>query len=493
MPKFNTKKKESKVTTNLAGGHAYQEGAEHELATVLLCSFIEDDYYRDAGATVKRIVELLDSVDPVYAAKAALFARDKFNMRSTSHVVAAELINRTAGISGISNFFRNVAVRPDDMLEILSYYDGSCAHKDRSNGKLRLPSRVKRGFRRAIEGLDRYQLAKYRGAGNDWSLVDVVNLVGPRPHRGDRDALEALVKDKLRAQGTWETELSNAKKEGVSKEDVWKHQIESGKIGYFALLRNLRNIAESCDAATLDKALGLLVEPKRIKKSRVLPFRFYTAYKQFSDPKIKAALSDALDIAVANVPDLDNSLVVVDVSGSMDAKLSGKSVLSRKEAGALMGAILAKKGKSDLMAFASDATYVEFNPRDSVLTIANEILRYNGYCGHGTCFGSIFHRAAKEYDRIVIVSDNQGWQNGSWNGYYTTQRGNPNADYANYKGTYNCDPWIYSISTSGYGTSMFSDGKVSGVSGFSEKLFDLMGMMEQDRNALVNAIKAMQF
>ena len=68
-----------------------------------------------------------------------------------------------------------------------------------------MPNSLKRGIRDAFDKFDGYQLAKYRGEGRTVKLVDVVNLVHPKPTDRNRDALEQLIKGSLRSTETWES------------------------------------------------------------------------------------------------------------------------------------------------------------------------------------------------------------------------------------------------------------------------------------------------
>jgi hypothetical protein len=89
MSKFNLTLKEPKtLTTNLAGGQAYTQSPELELISILLNSFVDDQFYRSSNVTLDRLKTILDKVDPKFAAKAAIFARDKFGMRSITHALA---------------------------------------------------------------------------------------------------------------------------------------------------------------------------------------------------------------------------------------------------------------------------------------------------------------------------------------------------------------------------------------------------------------------
>ena len=124
MPKFNRKleiRPEIPTdSTNLAGGRAFGQSPELEFASMLLTSFVSDQFYRKEAETLERVSQLLDvGVSHEFAAKAAIYARDQFNMRSISHVVAAELAVRVKDSKWMRPFVRDVIVRVDDMLEIL--------------------------------------------------------------------------------------------------------------------------------------------------------------------------------------------------------------------------------------------------------------------------------------------------------------------------------------------------------------------------------------
>jgi 60 kDa SS-A/Ro ribonucleoprotein len=60
------------------------------------------------------------------------------------------------------------------------------------------------------------------------------------------------------------------------KAEAWAELLRTRKIGYFALLRNLRNIAEQAPEL-VPTACELLTDERLIRKSLVLPFRFSTA------------------------------------------------------------------------------------------------------------------------------------------------------------------------------------------------------------------------
>lgn len=482
MGKFNTARKEAVTkTTNLAGGEAYQESTKLEFVSILLTSFVKDQFYRseaDGLDRARELIEILCKHDPKFVAKAAVYARTEFGMRSISHVVAGELFRKrkNGSVSGepwVKNFINKVCYRADDGGEILSYFMSKVKEKDGA-----IPNQLRKGLALAMSRLDAYQLAKYRGEGKGFKQVDIANLVHPK----HTDAISDLVNDKLKSADTWETKLTQAGQKASSDEEkeelkgaAWKELIGERKIGYFALLRNLRNILTQAPDM-IPAACEMLTDERLIKKSLVLPFRFTTALTELekvaSSSKLLVALNKAVDISCSNVPKFDGkTLVVLDTSGSMHGKPA--------EIGSLFSAILVKSNDADFMTFSDDARYKSVNPLDSTLTIAKSLKFSSG----GTNFHSIFQMAREAYDRVVILSDMQGW----------VHHDTPTADFGRYKAKFGCKTKVYSFDLAGHGTLQFPENDVYCLAGFSDKVFDLMKMLESDREAMISSIEKVTF
>jgi len=511
MARFNSRARNKTVTTNLAGGKAYQESPKLEFASILLTSMVKNQFYRSADETMDRLVELMGQLDPEFVAKAAIFARTEFGMRSITHVAAAELANEARGTGIPRRFLRKVIYRPDDITEILSYYMNKYGKP--------LPYALKRGLAESFDNFDGYQLAKYRGEGKAMSLVDAVNLVHPVPNpektidvawkdylaamsdeqrelveltgRGSMVEIpvtEALVLGLLKSTDTWEAKISNAGKaedKAAAKADAWKELVQSRKIGYFALLRNMRNIMEQAPEL-VENACAMLTDRKLIKKSLVLPFRFYTAFKTIggSNRKVDEALHEAFDLAMDNVPTLDGkTLIAVDDSGSMTAGWWNNDAGNPPiEQAAVLASVIYKSNDADLIMFSHRWHKPRLYHKDSGLSIVDKLMEDAN--GGGTNFHLIFDAAKKKYDRIIVLSDMQGWMNG----------GSPNdADcYKSYKRIYKADPYLYSFDLTGNGTLQFPESKMFCMAGYSDKIFDVMKVLEQDKQALINKIEAVE-
>jgi hypothetical protein len=486
MSRFNifSKAKSAPDTINRAGGEAYRASAEYRLASLLLTSFVTDQFYRDADGALKELTDLIERVDPGFAARAAVYARKEYGMRTITHAAAALLSKRLSGHQDAKAFYNQVVVRPDDMLEIRAAL--------KLMGERKLTNGMKKGFAAAFDRFDGYQIAKYRADNKDIKLVDMVNLVHPVPTQRNAAALQALVDGTLTNTETWEAKLSAAGTEATSAEDkadrkaaAWSGLLRENKLGYFALLRNLRNIlTQAPDLVTI--ACDQLIDVKRLRGSKVLPFRLLTAYKQFSgdgrnERKVLDALERAADLACGNMPQLENTLVVIDNSGSMACPVAGSKHAKCNETGALFGFALAKRSGADLMEFGTEARMIPYRNSETALGFAMKFEK-NNKVGHGTDFKAIFNKIGKSYDRIVIFSDMQGWM-----GYNC-----PKDAFKEYKRRTGADPFIYSVDLAGYGSLQFPETKVATMAGFSEKMFEVMAMAETDPQALINRVRAVE-
>jgi hypothetical protein len=512
MSRFNKNKMDTSLTVNRAGGSAYTRSAEHRLVSLLLTNFLTDQFYRSANQSMQELETLLKQVDPLFAAKAAVYARNEFGMRSISHAVAAGLASRVAGTDWGRRFYDRIVRRPDDMLEITAAF---LARED--SGK-NLTNAMKKGFAASFDRFDGYQLAKYRGEGKQVKLIDLVNLVRPVPTKRNAQALQELVNGTLKNRDTWESKLSAAgqtagEDKSTAKAQAWADLLKEGKLGYFALIRNLRNLLEQAPEL-IDLIEQQLTDENRIRRSLVLPFRLLTAWKEIekvalndgrqvsvgerlrtmvgvsksSTPsgarrRVLAALEQAIVISFSNLPELKNTLVAIDNSGSMDSAAAGSNNVRCNELGALFGFALAQRSNADLLEFGTTARYLKYRLGTSPLAFA-AAFGSNNKVGHGTNFETIFATAGKRpYERVIILSDMQSWLH--------QERGKE--VLAGYRRRSGSDPFVYTIDLRGYGSGQFpTGGKVFEVAGFSEKVFDLIALAEQDPNVLLKTIEAIE-
>lgn len=471
MGKFNSTAATHNKTTNLAGGSAYTMTPELELVSSLLTSFLKDTYYQSDDERADAIKASFAKVDPLFAAKAAIFARNEYGMRSVTHLIAGEIAATVKGQEWTKFFFDKIVRRPDDMTEILSYYYANHGKNE--------PHALRKGFAKAFGRFDDYQLAKYRAAGKDVKLVDVVNIVHPE----HTDSIRKLVNDELRNTATYESKLSATGGDETAKAEAWGDLLISGRLGYMALLKNLRNIAEQAPEA-VDLAVTQLTNAKEIRKSLVLPFRYLVAANELrklpgtAAKKMLQGIAKALDVSCENVPHFEGeTLVAIDTSYSM----SGDPI----EKAALFGAMLVKSNFADVLLWDTRSNYLNLDPSDSVTTMAAQIVQ--SLRGGGTALGCAFQGAARAYNRIIVLTDEQSWAATYPYGYVS----GPQA-LAEYRQRTGANPMVYNWDLAGLGSLQFPETQVATLAGWSDKVFDIMKLVETDKKALVNKIKAIE-
>lgn len=494
MARFNTSAPINK-TVNRAGATAYAESPKLELVSILLTSLVQDQYYRSADQGIKELRQLIQKIgDKKFVAKAAIYARDQFNMRSVTHVAAGEVAHNVRGEDWTRRFFENIVVRPDDLLEIMAYY--------KSTYEPKYPMAMLRGFRSAMEKFDGYRFANYQGADKGITMLDAVRLLHPKANDQNRQALEELIaKGKITGTNK-KKQMSALIKAGQSgdsekvekaKELVWKEQIPT--MGYMALIMNLRNIIEQATQEDFEAALARVCNEENIKKSRLLPFQFMRAYHALGElgsmegRQAEGAVAKAIDISLSNIPKFSGStLVAIDHSGSMSSRISDKSVTTLFQTGALFGLALAKTNDADVIYFGDTAKYFNLAPDAGYMSAVEHLDGLNagysnskGYVGHGTNIDAVFEEANRKYDRIVIFSDMQSWRG----------LGGQNA-LDKFKTRTGSNPIVYSVDLAGYGTLQFPEANVITLAGFSEKMFDLMRVAEKGPKTIIDAIEKVE-
>ena len=118
MAKFNSTVKTPKsLTENLAGGQAYKQSPQMALVSLLLTSFVKDQFYRDSNQTLDDLRTHIKSIkDKEFLAKSAIFAREEFGMRSITHALAGELTSEVSGKEWAKSFYEKVVSRVDDIV-----------------------------------------------------------------------------------------------------------------------------------------------------------------------------------------------------------------------------------------------------------------------------------------------------------------------------------------------------------------------------------------
>jgi hypothetical protein len=373
--------------------------------SVLSCMLWEDEFYEDGQAIAARIAQHCAEVPPEQVASLAIEVRQHHHLRHVPLLMVARLALMARGGSLVSETLDHVIQRADEPGEFLSIYA-------KLNGvaptalKPKLSNQVRKGLARALRRFDAYQLAKYN---RDVAvkITDVMGLCHPRPANDAQAAQwKALFAGTLAPADTWETGISASKGNAEAKRETWTRLLTEQKLGYLALLRNLRNMVQ--DGVDLPLIHAAILARKGA--SRVLPFRYVAAARAV--PQLEGFLDEALIASIAGAPKMPGTtLALIDVSGSMDQKLSGKSDLSRLDAAATLASVLPCE---HLRLFTFSDSTVEIPARRGMAGI--DAIRYSQHHSGTELMQAVRRLAGLPGDRLIVLTDEQAATYGRMHG-----------------------------------------------------------------------------
>ena len=369
------------------GGPAAHISPEAQLErSVLACLLWEDGFYEGGVKIAERIKDLTARCSAGFVAQLAIKAREEGRLRHAPLLLARELA-RHPGKPKMAETLARVIQRADEPAEFLALYW--------REGRQPLSKQVKLGLARALQKFDAYQLAKYN-RGGAVKLRDVLFLSHAKPKdEAQAEVWRQLAGQTLPSPDTWEVALSA----GADKRETFTRLLVEGKLGYLALLRNLRNMAE----AGVEEGLIREALLRDAAGAKVLPFRFIAAARAV--PRLEAVLDQALKLALAGRPRLaGRTLVLVDVSGSMVGQLSQKSELNRLDAaGALAVLFCELSAEARVFSFSNDLVEV---PSRQGLALMDAL--YHSQPHGGTLLGAAVAKLNNEtFDRLIVLTDEQ--------------------------------------------------------------------------------------
>lgn len=373
--------------TTHEGAPARALTSEQELRrTVLACLLWEDGFYESGKSVAARIADLVPKVAPAKVAALAVEARSQMHLRHAPLFLVREMARHASHRPFVRATLTAIIQRADELAEFLALY-----WKDKRQPIARS---VLRGLADAFGKFTPYQLAKYN-RDSPVKLRDVLFLTHAKPKDDAQAAVwKQLIDGTLPAPDTWEVALSA----GKDKRETWTRLLSEQKLGGMALIRNLRNMVEAkVDDATIRAGL------RAMKADRILPFRFIAAARIM--PRFVAELEAAMLTNLegqATIPGM--TIVLVDVSGSMDAALSAKSDMTRIDAAAGL-AMFAREICESARVLTFSHQFVEV-PAYRGLALVDAIR--NSQPHGGTYLGQAVSRVNQEaHDRLIVITDEQ--------------------------------------------------------------------------------------
>jgi len=489
-------------TPTFEAGLGYSPDLESELF-LLAATYMagENTFYESADQREARFVELVARVtasNPAFIARLAPYLRNELKIRSASIMLAAEYV--AAGGEGGRKVIDSVLQRGDEPAEMIGYWH------TRHGRNLKMA--VKRGVADATLRLYNERSAlRYDGTGRGIRMADVLELTHPKPrdasqsalfkwlldhrHHGDavadprmlptlaaaaqlaeipaderRTMLAEMGPEALAKAGTSWERLSGWLPGGMDAQ-AWESVIPT--MGVMALIRNLRNFDEQgVSQAAVETVLARITDADQVAKARLFPYQVWAAYAHAPSDNWKRALGTTLDLTTQNIPALHRTLVVIDMSGSMQTTVSNRSTMARVQVAAVMAAVTANRANnSDIAIFGQTNRAVRIRKGAAVLGTVEKLVGMVGAVGHST-YG---HTAIRDqfnpqrHDRVVMFTDDQ-----------QADAGRVDLSHV---------PSIYTVDLAGYRPRSMPAGERGrySLAGFSDATFSIMQTLEAGHNA----------
>jgi 60 kDa SS-A/Ro ribonucleoprotein len=410
---------------------AYALSPKQALAQYAATGCLNATFYAAADEQLAKVLELCEKVEPEFIAKTALFARKRGHMKDTPALLCAVLSVRDRAL--LAAIFPRVIDNAKMLRNFVQIMRSGVV------GRKSLGSAPKRLVREWLDARDPATLFK-ANVGQDPSLTDIVKMVHPKPKDRTREALfgyfigreyvaDALP-DIVRAFEAFK------KKESQDIPDVPFQMLTAMELGtaeWTAIARrapwqmtrmNLNTFARHGvfnEPGLPELIADRLRDPKAIAKARVLPYQLMMAYVTANANReipqlVTNALQDAMEIAIANVPEIEGKVYVFpDISGSMHSPVTGfrrgaaTSVRCIDLAALVAATVLRKNPQAEVIPFESNVVEVRLNPRDSVMTNAEKLAKLP--CGGTNCSAPLefLNRRHAKGDLVIYVSDNESW------------------------------------------------------------------------------------
>ncbi|WP_395645961.1 TROVE domain-containing protein [Terricaulis sp.] len=367
---------------------------EQELRRALMsCMLWEDQFYEDGVAIAQRIATLVPKVKAEAVAAIAVEAREAMKLRHAPLLIVREMARHETHRGLVADTLERIIQRPDELTEFLAIYWADALGPMQQRKKAAVSAQVKKGLARAFAKFDAYQLAKYDRDGAV-RLRDVLFITHAKPKDERQEKVwKQLVDGKLAPPDTWEVSLSG----GADKKETFERLIVEKKLGALALLRNLRGMqVAGVPKAKIAKALD------DMRTDRVLPYRFIAAAQHAPDlePELEHAMFRSIE---GHAKLKGKTRILVDVSGSMDSAISGRSEMRRLDAACGL-AVLAREICEDVEIFTfSDA--VKKVPARRGFALRDAIVKSQPHSS--TYLGRAVQEVDRKGERLIVFTDEQ--------------------------------------------------------------------------------------
>lgn len=438
--------KDTNTTRNHEGALVHNLDSLEILFSKVLGSFFGESTYYEKRTAEKDFVDLVKTINNVdyedieYVLKIALLGREHNMIQYPLSVLTACFNDErfkgqhfvdSNGRNKLQYYSDRIVRRGRDIIDVMATQINAFGFDVVKKGKnthrdLPLPIQLRKAMKHKLESFNDYQLSKALSESREVTLADCIKLLHPDEKKAKvpkgfyADVIEGRVKfggDTKQVQ----TELAKSRNKNSDSTvaDV-KQSLDSSTV--MAIVKNLVALHRAGvlnDREAVDSICNKLTDAKQVKSSRLLPFRFYSAWKEvnklpssYGVRKVSDALVKALDLSVYNLNTMEGfNAILIDMSGSMDCNVSSMSSMTAREIAVVLGAICFKQGVGEVYVFANSCEKVTgISSSSTVMDIVKQIMSYR--VGGGTYLDLALKTITRDsikgakYDNLILLSDN---------------------------------------------------------------------------------------
>lgn len=481
---------------NEAGGLAYEMEPRHALAQLAATGCLNATFYATAEQQLDDVLALASEVDPLFVAKAAVFARQKGAMKDLPALLLAILTVRDLDL--LRSAFPLVVDSPKMLRNFMQIVRSGVVGR-KSLGTV--PKALVREWLATRADDEIFRAA----VGADPSLADIVKMVHPKPATAARAALYAYLIGRAYdaaalpelVQAFERFKLAPTELEVPDVPFQMLTALPLDREAWAAIARRASWQATRMNLSTFARhgvfeIVGMeelianrLRDPVLVARARVMPYQLLVAYRSAASQlplTVREALQDAMEHAIGNVPVIPGKVVVCpDVSGSMHSPVTGtrkgaSTAVRCIDVAALVAAtILRRNPTATVLPFESRVCEVTLNPRDSVMTNAERLAALPA--GGTNCSAPLrwLNERGVAADLVVLVSDTESWVDSPAHGRFG---GSATATMEEWEAlrTRCREAKLVCIDIQPYVTTQAKERRdIVNVGGFSDQVFDLLG------------------
>src|SRR5262245_53851064 len=300
---------------NEAGGPAYQLPPQHALAQLAATGCLNTTFYASAAEQLDRVLGLASQVTPEFVAKTALYARERGYMKDMPALLLAALSRRDPML--MDHVFDRIVDSPRMLRTFVQIV------RSGATGRKSLGSAPKRCVRRWLD--QRTDAALFAASvGNAPSLADIVKMVHPKPRTPQREALFGYLMGRAVARESLPAVVQQFESfkagDRLAVPDVPFQMLTAAGLGrrewtaiadhgsWQMTRMNLNTFARHGvfdEPGMIERVAARLRDGAAIARARVFPYQLLAAFRSLDATvpwAIGAALEDAMELAIANVP-----------------------------------------------------------------------------------------------------------------------------------------------------------------------------------------------